>query len=77
MAQIRGAKLSLAGGGYEAFTKEATVNPTVREDSCFVDAVDGSGDPALIRSDYADGLKSLAVTLAMNESARTGQVVRL
>lgn len=76
-AEIRGGAITLAGGGRETVTKQPELNPTVREDQFFIDAVDGTGDPALIRSPYADALKTLAVTLAMNESARTGQVVTL
>ncbi|MBI2302592.1 MAG: Gfo/Idh/MocA family oxidoreductase, partial [Armatimonadetes bacterium] len=76
-AEIRGGSITVKGGGGEAFTNRNLINPTVREDQFFIDAVDGVGDPALIRSPYADALKTLAVTLAMNQSARTGEVVRL
>lgn len=44
-------------------------------DAAFVQAV-RTGDPSPIRCDYAEGLRTLAVTLAANESARTGQPVR-
>jgi len=43
-------------------------------DDVFIQAVK-TQDPSKIRSDYLDGLKSLDVTLAMNESARIGQPV--
>ena len=46
--------------------------PTI--DQVFIEAVK-SQDPSKIRSDYLDGLKSADVTLAMNESARTGEPV--
>ena len=46
------------------------------EDRVFLDAVK-SGDPAKIRSPYADACKSLALTLACNESIRTGKEVIL
>ncbi|MCC7495136.1 MAG: Gfo/Idh/MocA family oxidoreductase [Fimbriimonadaceae bacterium] len=77
VAEIRGGNITIKGGGVEAFTNKALLNPTVREDTFFVDAVDGSGDPTLIRSPYPEALKTLAVTLAMNESARSGQVITL
>jgi myo-inositol 2-dehydrogenase / D-chiro-inositol 1-dehydrogenase len=40
-------------------------------DAAFVDAV-RLNDPSLIRSNYDDALRTLAVTLAADESARTG-----
>ncbi|MCC6446636.1 MAG: Gfo/Idh/MocA family oxidoreductase [Armatimonadetes bacterium] len=49
-----------------------TNNPTIREDQTFIDAI-LSGDGSRIRSPYEDALKSLAVSLAINESAATGQ----
>ena len=42
----------------------------------FVRAV-RDGEEYLIRSDYEDGLKSLALTLAANESLRTGEVAEV
>ena len=45
-------------------------------DRVFVDAV-RRGDGSEILSPYADGVKSLELALAVNESARTGQPVRL
>ena len=44
-------------------------------DAIFVDAV-RSGDRSHIRSDYAEGVKSLALCLAINESARSGKPVK-
>ncbi len=41
----------------------------VVQNQAFLDAV-ATGDRSLIRSDYEDGMKTLAVTLAANESAR-------
>jgi myo-inositol 2-dehydrogenase / D-chiro-inositol 1-dehydrogenase len=43
-------------------------------DAAFVDAV-RLNDPSLIRSNYDDAVRTLAVTLAADESARTGQPV--
>ncbi|MCC7494413.1 MAG: Gfo/Idh/MocA family oxidoreductase [Fimbriimonadaceae bacterium] len=48
--------------------------PTLNIDEAFVQAV-ASGDGSLIRSTYADAVRTLEVTLAANESAATGQVV--
>ncbi|HEX2035595.1 MAG TPA: Gfo/Idh/MocA family oxidoreductase [Chloroflexota bacterium] len=45
-------------------------------DEVFVNAV-RRADPSAIRSPYADAVKSLAVSLAANESARTGSPVKL
>ncbi|MBI3972347.1 MAG: Gfo/Idh/MocA family oxidoreductase [Chloroflexi bacterium] len=45
-------------------------------DAVFVDAV-RRGDGSAIRSPYADGVRSLAVALAANESARRGAPVRV
>ena len=49
-------------------------NPMMTEDQAFVEAV-ARRDPARVRSPYADAAKTLAVTLAAEESARTGKVV--
>ncbi|HEX3000502.1 MAG TPA: Gfo/Idh/MocA family oxidoreductase [Armatimonadota bacterium] len=54
----------------------SAINPSLREDQTFIAAVQ-SGDPAGIRSPYADALKTLAVTLACNESARSGKTIAL
>ncbi|MGQ9554639.1 MAG: Gfo/Idh/MocA family protein [Anaerolineae bacterium] len=45
-------------------------------DRAFIDAV-RLNDRALIRSTYADAVKTLAVTLAANESARSGRPVKV
>jgi predicted dehydrogenase len=52
------------------------VNPTVREDKAFIKAVE-TGDRSEIRSDYADGAKTLAVSLAINESFQNHRPVDL
>jgi len=49
-------------------------HPFGYEDEAFVKAL--QGDRSLIRSDYADGVRTLAVTLAANESMRTGKPVK-
>lgn len=51
-------------------------NPMYQEDEAFVHAV-AQGRPELILSDYANGVRTLAVTLAGERSARTGQPVHV
>lgn len=51
-------------------------NPSPSIDEVFVRAVQAN-DPTLILSPYEDAVKSLAISLAANESARTGQPVRV
>lgn len=46
------------------------------EDAAFIKAV-RENDPSSIQSDYRDGAKSAAVSLAANKSAETGKVVSL
>jgi predicted dehydrogenase len=65
-------KLSVARDGKVEELEQP--GPTI--DEVFVNAVK-TGDGSAIRSPYSDGVKTLALTLAMNESARTGQPVRL
>jgi hypothetical protein len=49
-------------------------NAYLREDQVFLEAI-RSGDGSRIRSSYADAVKSLAVSLAANESYQTGKPV--
>ena len=51
-------------------------NCSLLADQLFVEAVKNN-DPAKIKSDYSDGLKSLEVTLAANESMEKKGVVKL
>lgn len=51
-------------------------DPMLDEDKAFVQAVK-SGKRAAIRSNYSDALKTLAVTLAANQSAKTGKTVKV
>ena len=51
-------------------------NPNNAEDDAFIKAVQ-TGDRGDIRSDYADAVKTLAVTLAINQSCETGQPVKI
>ena len=57
-------------------TVELGNNPTLAEDSAFIDAV-ASGDASPIRSDYAEAVKTLELTLAATRSCIEGTVVEL
>ena len=46
------------------------------EDLAFVDML-RSGDQSQVQSDYADALKTLAITVAADQSAATGEKIRL
>ncbi len=70
-----GGKLKIRDSDGER-TEGEDVNPIQLEDQAFIQAVE-TGDRSAIRCDYADGAKTLAVTLAINESARTHQPVDL
>ena len=51
-------------------------DPYLAENAAFINAVK-TGDASAIKSDYGDGVKTLAVTLAANESMKTGKTVAL
>ena len=51
-------------------------DPTETEDAAFIRAV-ATGDRSLIRSDYEDAVRSLALTLAATRSALEGRIVEL
>jgi myo-inositol 2-dehydrogenase/D-chiro-inositol 1-dehydrogenase len=51
-------------------------DPYLTEDQIFLEAI-RTGDTSAIRSSYADGVKSLAVSLAVNESYQTGKPVKV
>lgn len=63
-------------------TQNATLNylrvedAGITEDRTVIDAIKAH-DQSLIRSPYRDACKTLALTLACNESIRTGQVIQL
>src|SRR5687767_1626437 len=61
---------------HETVTREIERGPDGNIDTIFLDAV-RSGDRSKIRSDYAEGVRSLALCLAINEAARRGQPVRI
>ncbi|MFN4033832.1 MAG: Gfo/Idh/MocA family protein [Fimbriimonadales bacterium] len=51
-------------------------NPYLRESQAFLEAI-RTGDRSLIRADYHEGVRTLAATLAADESSRLGRVVAL
>lgn len=51
-------------------------NPYLNEDRIFLEAIQ-KGEASAIRSPYSDAVKTLAATLAADESARTGKPVRV
>lgn len=75
MADLDGDRLRVQRPG-EALESKNAVDPYVAEDEVFVKAVQ-TGDTSQIQSTYADAVKTLAVTLAANESAETGRPVRV
>jgi len=52
------------------------IDQMVRLDRAFLDAVK-AGDPAMVRSPYADAYKTLLLGMAANKSMETGEVVKL
>ncbi|RXZ84299.1 gfo/Idh/MocA family oxidoreductase [Paenibacillaceae bacterium] len=74
--------LDLTGGELKEFVGEQTneyknvSNPYERENEAFLHAV-RTGDASGIRSTYADAWRTQQVTVAANESARTGLPVKL
>ena len=59
-----------------AVPMENKTNPNAAENRAFIDAVK-TGKRDAILSDYSDAVRTLAVTLAANESAATGKPVAL
>lgn len=54
----------------------SNVDPYFEEDKVFIEAV-RTGDTSKIRSNFEDAMKTLKVTLAANEAAKTGRVVSI
>ena len=54
----------------------SSVDPYFEEDKVFIEAL-RTGDTGKIKSSFEDAVKTLKVTLAANESAKTGKVVSL
>jgi myo-inositol 2-dehydrogenase / D-chiro-inositol 1-dehydrogenase len=67
---------SVMKGGSKTEEFRWTSNAMMAEDQAFVEAV-ARRDPARVRSPYVDAARTLAVTLAAEESARSGQVVEV
>ena len=59
-----------------AATIEVPDGPALSIDEAFIQAIQ-TGDRSIIRSSYADGLKSAAVTIAANQSSREHRPVRV
>ncbi len=72
--EIHGDLRVVEPGHTEIFT--GGVNAMQEENRAFIDAV-RTGNTGGIRSTYDDAVKTLAVTLACNESARTGSPVKV
>jgi len=71
--EVWGTTLKVTGPGKtEEYRYQGS--PMMAEDQAFVEAV-ARRDPARVRSPYADAARTLAVTLAAEESARTGRPV--
>ena len=74
--ELRGNTLTIRQSSGETHTYQHRNNPYLDEDRAFIQAVK-TGKRLGIKSTYADALKTLAVTLAANQSAKTGKPVRL
>jgi predicted dehydrogenase len=72
--EIHGDLKIMEPGHTETFS--GGVNAMVEENKAFIEAVK-TGDSSNIRSTYEDAVKTLAVTLACNESAKTGVPVKV
>ena len=73
--RLQGDTLVVEGpDGSETFA--TTNDPSLSEDTAFVEAV-ASGDPSGIRSDYADAVRTLKLTLAATQSTIEGRIVEL
>jgi myo-inositol 2-dehydrogenase / D-chiro-inositol 1-dehydrogenase len=74
LLRFRGRRLSILSPDAEE-TVEETADPTVAINAAFLTAI-RTGDPAPLRIDYADAVRTLAVVLAANRSAELGSPVR-
>lgn len=72
--EIHGDLKIIEPGHTETYT--GGVNAMLEENKAFINAVK-TGDASGIRSTYEDAVKTLAVTLACNQSAETGQPVKV
>lgn len=67
--------LTVVQGG-ERISESFSDNAYLAQDRAFLEAIQ-TGDASKIRSSYSDAVKTLRVTLAANESAKSGQPVVL
>ncbi len=75
IVEVDSDRLRLLQAGREEIVRSNN-NAYLEEDQIFIRALQ-SGDDTAILSPYQDAIRSLEVTLAANESARTGQPVTL
>ena len=71
-----GSRLNVFFAGGETETVPSPQDPTITFGHEFLRAVE-TGDRSRLRQEYAAAARSLAVCLAANDSAQTGQVMRL
>jgi len=69
------------GGEVKILPKDAAEikvedKPEMNLDQAFIKAI-LTGDKSLVKNDFEDGLKTTAITLAANESAKTGKPVEV
>lgn len=76
---LDGCILHLGAGGVEVLPTGRWQLPEVGEADMYEAFVEGvrTGNPARVESSYDDALATLAVSLAANESARSGRAVRV
>jgi len=74
VVEVHGDLKIIEPGHTEVFTSGS--NSILEENAAFINAV-ATGDVSCLRSTYEDARKTLAVTLACNESAKTGKPVRV
>ncbi len=68
--------LNIIHGNGDAEFVTVKVDPLAELDNTFIAAI-AKNDQSLLKSDYADAVKSLEVVLAANESMETGEAVKL
>ena len=60
----------------ETSTRQSTGDNYLKEDRAFITAV-RTGNRKLIRCDFAEAVRSLQVSLAVNNSIKSGKVVKI
>ncbi len=74
-------RLQLGRGGVTVLPENAATieigdKPTLNLDQAFIEAI-LTGDKSLVKNNYEDGLKTTAITLAANESAKIDKPVKV